>query len=101
MVDRMIPLFQRLIIAGPLAANELGADPGGQQDGLAHVLLLQTHGHGHMLQVHADEGAADVQAAKEPPALGWGTTLQMEAKGTASASTIMARFRCSQHWAAR
>ena len=32
---------------------------------------------------------------------GWGTTLQSSAWPAASASTMMARFRCSQHWAAR
>ena len=32
--------------------------------------------------------------------MGWGFTLTISAPGTASASTISARFRCSQHWAA-
>ena len=38
---------------------------------------------------------------KEPPAFGWGTTLTMSEKGTASLSTIIALLRCSQHWAAK
>ena len=32
--------------------------------------------------------------------MGWGTTLTISPPGTASYSTIKARFRCSQHWAA-
>ena len=41
--------------------------------------------------------------AKEPPALGWGTThTGSQPYFSAQAdSTISARFRCSQHWAAR
>ena len=38
--------------------------------------------------------------ANEPPALGWGTTLTYSPLGTASASTIIALLRCSQHCAA-
>ena len=35
--------------------------------------------------------------AKEPPAFGCGTTFTISAYGTASRSTMIARFRCSQH----
>ena len=41
-----------------------------------------------------------LKVAKELPALGCGTTLTISPLGTASCSTMMARFRCSQHWAA-
>ena len=41
-------------------------------------------------------------AAKLPPALGWGITQATGAPaGRAALGTTMARFRCSQHWAAR
>ena len=44
--------------------------------------------------------ASYTAVAKELPALGWGTTFTMSSPGTASCSVMMARFRCSQHWAA-
>ena len=40
---------------------------------------------------------------KEPPAFSWGFTLTISRPyfNAASSSMIMARFKCSQHWAAR
>lgn len=40
---------------------------------------------------------------KEPPAFSWGFTLTISRPyfSAASSSMIMARFKCSQHWAAR
>ena len=60
-----IPVLEALVINGALAADELGADPGGQDDGAADMALIQPHGDSHLLQVHADKGAADVQARVE------------------------------------
>ena len=57
-----IAVFQALVIDGSLAADELGADTGGQHDGLTNVVLLETDGDGHLLQMHADQRAADVEA---------------------------------------
>ena len=46
-----IAVFQALVIDGSLAADELGADTGGQHNGLADVVLLETDGNGHLLQM--------------------------------------------------
>lgn len=40
----------------------LGRTRAGQDDGAADMALIQPHGDSHLLQVHADKGAADVQA---------------------------------------
>ena len=49
-------------ILGALAANELRAGAGAQDICFADLGKAQPHRHGHPLQVHADEGAADVDA---------------------------------------
>ena len=73
------------------------------------------HRNGHRAQVHADEGVADVNACVGlDPLHGAGRSeaipggggegaagLQLGYFNAASSSMIMARFKCSQHWAAR
>ena len=58
-----VAIFQTFIIDGSLAADEFGADAGGQQNGLADVVLLQADGNGHLLQMHTDQRTADVKAS--------------------------------------
>ncbi len=116
-----VSVLQGLIVHGALAADELGPHPGRQHNGLTDVILLQPHRHRHLFQVHPDQRAAYVQTGVSPDLLQRhrmpealiggggegaarlglkGTTLTMSSWGTASCSTISARFRCSQHWAA-
>ena len=58
----MNPLSLSLIhIYRPVAADVLGTDPGSQYHGLTHSVLLQTDGHCHLFQMHADQRAANVQ----------------------------------------
>lgn len=81
------------------------------------------HRNGHRAQVHADEGVANVNACvgldplhgagrseaipggggEGAAAFSWGFTLTISRPyfNATSSSMIMARFKCSQHWAAR
>ena len=56
-----IAVLQAFVVDGSLTADELGTDTGGQQNGLADVVLLQADGNGHLFQVHTDQRAADIK----------------------------------------
>ena len=58
-----------LFVYRPAAPDELGPGAGCDQDGPANVVKTQPHRHRHVPQVHADEGAADVQPRMGPDVL--------------------------------
>ena len=45
----------------PFAADEFGAGSGAEDVGLTDLLQGKAHGNGHFLQVHTDQGTADIQ----------------------------------------
>ena len=57
-----IAVLQAFVVDGSLAADELGTDTGGQNDGLTDMVLLQADRNGHLFQVHTDQRAADIKA---------------------------------------
>ena len=57
-----ITVLQAFVVDGSLAADELGTDAGGQQNGLTDMVLLQADRNGHLFQVHTDQRAADIKA---------------------------------------
>ena len=61
-----VRLFEILVVDRPFSADVLGTDPGSQYHGLTHSVLLQTDGHCHLFQMHADQCAANVQASIRP-----------------------------------